>query len=174
MTIQADVSWREQYVSHALNRKFTGIIPPGVYAGFDCSVTSDGNVTVGAASDQHVAVVEVNGYSITVRMDAAEVVATSLAEPYIVIDANYAVGVATRVELQAVAVPAPHQIVLGRAAQSSDASWWVDESERQNASMGIDAETLAKLASAQIETMEQQLALHERVYALEQAASSAQ
>jgi len=173
MAIQADISWREQYVSHALNRKFTGIIPIGVYQGFACTVDAAGAVTVGNDGVAGVAVAEVNGYSVTVRMDAPETVQTAPAAPYVVLVPYYAIGVATRVDLQAVATPESHHLILTKAVQGSDGAWQLDDSERQVATWRTaDSETLAQMASAQVETMERQLALQERVYALEQASTT--
>lgn len=177
MALVADVSWREQYVSHALNRKFTGVIPTGVYQGFACTVASDGTVTVGQGETPNTAVAEVGGYSVTIRMDEPATVATTAATPYVVLSPYYAIGAPTRVDIKAVSTPESHHIVLCRVTPAADTPSGepeIDDAERDaplwHQGSGIDAETLAQMAAAQVETMEQQMALHERVYALEQTA----
>lgn len=65
------VRWREQYGSSALNKKFAGIIPAGIYRGFNLS-TSGSNNTVTVAPDatflDHLAVYETSdGWSLTFR-----------------------------------------------------------------------------------------------------------
>lgn len=173
MALHVDISWREQYVSHALNRKFTGVIPTGVYRGFNPTVSSAGLVTVGDDGEEGIAVAEVNGYSVTIRQEPGEPesVQASPAMPYIVLVPYYAIGVATRVSLAAVATPEPHHIVLTRADQENASDWLLNDSERQVATWhGSNTAALAQMAAAQVETMEQQMALHQRIYALEQAA----
>jgi hypothetical protein len=173
MALHIDISWREQYVSHALNRKFTGIIPTGVYRGFNPTVNAAGLVTVGEDGEEGIAVAETNGYSVTIRQEPGEpeAVQASSETPYIVLVPYYAIGVATRVSLSAVASPAPHHIILARAEKPGGAAWTLNDSERQVATWhGSNTTALAQMAAAQVETMEQQIALHQRVYALEQAA----
>lgn len=177
MGLVADVSWREQYVSHALNRKFAGVIPTGVYQGFECAVDSDGMVTVGSADTPNTAVAEVGGYSVTIRSDSAITVATSSATPYVVLSPYYSIGAPTRVEIKAVAAPESHHIVLCRVtpgAETESGLPEIDSSATQvpawHQASSISEDTLAQMAAAQVETMEQQMALHERVFALEQTA----
>lgn len=64
------IRWREQYVSAALNEKFAGIIPPGIYKGFRLAPSGvPMTVSVVHGPDaSSVAVVERNGYSLTVAM----------------------------------------------------------------------------------------------------------
>ena len=67
--------WKEQYASEGLNRKFAGIITPGIYRGFtigadgaDLSVVIDPDPT----TNDHSAVYESSdGFSVTVRDDAS-------------------------------------------------------------------------------------------------------
>ncbi|MGP9633782.1 hypothetical protein ACT3R7_12015 [Halomonas sp. AOP43-A1-21] len=149
--LQADIQWREQYVSHALNRKFTGIIPTGVYEGFDCSANGY-SVTVGEQGANNTAVVESNGYSITVRLTAPESIEPTAAKPYVVIDARYQMGMTTIARLVAVAKPEAHHLVLCKVADTGSA-WQVETQERHLPKTVRVDETLAQMATAQIDQM---------------------
>lgn len=160
--IYADIQWREQYVSHALNRKFTGVIPTGIYQGFECS--ADGNrIKVGTGSE-NTAVAETHGYSITLRMTEPEYVMPSEGAPYIVLEARYQPGVATTAKLAAVAKPEPHHIVLCHVTDNGT-GWTVDTSERSLARIIRMDIALAQMAEAQIEQMERHLALRDKAEA---------
>lgn len=158
--LQADIQWREQYVSHALNRKFAGVIPTGIYQGFTCQA-NDYGLTVGDADGENTAVVEVNGYSITIRMTEPESVAPSTSAPYVVIDAYYGMGVATRASLKAVAEPAAGQLVLCKVVDTGS-GWEIDESERALSRATRLDTALAEMAEAQIEAMQRHLELREK------------
>jgi len=59
--LRVDLAYQEKYASQSLNSKFAGILPEGVYRGFDVSVDTDGGafaVKVGSAGD-NVALMEV-------------------------------------------------------------------------------------------------------------------
>ncbi len=59
--LRVDMSYRERWSSLALNNKFSGMLPQGVYRGFNVSVYGDGSsmeVSVGSSSDS-IALVEV-------------------------------------------------------------------------------------------------------------------
>ncbi|MDX5979550.1 hypothetical protein [Vreelandella alkaliphila] len=149
--LQADIQWREQYVSHALNRKFTGIIPTGIYEGFVCKA-SGYRLTVGEAGASNTAVVESNGYSITVRLTEPEVVEPTAAKPYVVIDARYQMGMTTIARLIAVAEPASHHLVLCKVTDTGS-RWQVDTVERHLAkTVRLDG-AIAEMAAAQIDQM---------------------
>ena len=161
--IYADIQWREQYVSHALNRKFTGVIPTGVYQGFVCE--PDGyRVKVGVQGEDNTAVAETHGYSVTIRMTEPEFVEPTGAKPYVVLEARYQPGVATTAKLAAVAAPEAHHIVLCRVTDSGS-GWEADESERSLARIIRMDTSLAQMAEAQIEQMERHLALRDKAEA---------
>lgn len=158
--IHADIQWRERYVSHALNRKFAGVIPTGIYQGFDCRIS--GNAVMVGGGEESIAVVETEGYSITLRMTEEERVPFNAGNPYVVIDARYAVGVATRADLKAVSAPAPEQIVLCKVVDNGS-GWEVDNSERGLARPVRVDTTLAQLAEGHVTQFYRYLSLHERV-----------
>lgn len=89
--LRQTVKFGERYVSSALNRKFEGILAPGIYRGFELKAGGVGKVLVTSGDyDRSVAVVERDGYNITVTMDDAGYVAIPAAgEWFIVIEAMY-------------------------------------------------------------------------------------
>lgn len=106
-----DISWRERYVSHALNRKFFGVIPVGVYRGFGVTKNNDGTVTIDTS--ESVAVVETNGYNITVTGDGSpETIAIPDGEYKLVIRAKYSIGSTTTAEILAVDTPQKGDAVI--------------------------------------------------------------
>lgn len=118
MPLIADIKWREQYASSALNRKLAGVVDPGIYWGFVLAPGGGMNVRVYGGEEPDypvsVAVAERDGYSVTVRLDTDEVVA--IAGPgqwHLVLEVSYIVGQETSVALKAVPTPAAHHVVLG-------------------------------------------------------------
>ena len=87
------VKFGERYVSSALNRKLAGIFGAGVYHGFNVRPSGvPGYVLIAHDPDypKSVAVVERNGYSLTVSMaDPGYVAIPSAGEWYIVLEAFY-------------------------------------------------------------------------------------
>lgn len=71
MSLFQSVRWGEEYTSRALNRKFAGVIAPGVYHGFTVSPGGTMAVLVGHDPDyaRSVAVVERGGYSLTLILE---------------------------------------------------------------------------------------------------------
>ena len=69
--LRQSVRWGEEYVSRGLNIKFAGVIPPGIYRGFHLAPYNQGALLVehGPDCQQSVAVVERDGYSLSVIMD---------------------------------------------------------------------------------------------------------
>lgn len=157
--LQADIQWREQYVSHALNRKFAGIIPTGIYEGFACRANGY-NVIVGEEGAQNTAVVESNGYSITVRLTEPENIAPSAEKPYVVIDARYQMGMVTIARLQVAAAPESHHLVLCKVVDTGS-EWLVETAERDLAkTVRLDG-AIAEMAAAQIDQMHRYLLLRD-------------
>lgn len=75
MALTQQIQWHEQYASHALNRKFAGIIPQGVYHGFVVTPLTGMSLSIAPDVSEHplsVAVVERDGYSVTITSDADE------------------------------------------------------------------------------------------------------
>lgn len=90
--LRQNVKWGERYVSSGLNKKFAGIITPGVYHGF--RVKPGGVMKVFIDHDANyprsVAVVERDGYSLNITMDDPGYVdIPAVGTWYIVIEAFY-------------------------------------------------------------------------------------
>lgn len=91
-TLRQNVKWGERYVSSGLNKKFAGIIDPGVYHGFRVKPGGTMKVLIDHDSDypRSVAVVEREGYSLNVTMDDPGYVdIPTVGTWYIVIEAFY-------------------------------------------------------------------------------------
>jgi hypothetical protein len=119
MPLTVDIKWREQYASSALNRKLAGVVDPGIYWGFAVEPGGGLNVRVYEGADPDypvsVAVVERDGYSMTVRLDTDETVAIlSHGTWYVVLEGSYIVGQDTSAALKAVPAPAAHHVVLAK------------------------------------------------------------
>jgi hypothetical protein len=128
MALTADVQWREQYASHALNRKLAGVVQAGVYWGFEVTPAGGLQLEVGLGDDPDypvsVAVVERDGYSLTCRMDTQELIDIPEAgRTYeIVLEASYVLGQQTDARLKAVPSAAEHHVVLARVDVPSGAT----------------------------------------------------
>lgn len=123
--LRVDVAWREQYTSASLNQKFAGVIPTGVYKGFDVAPGVGLNVVVGSVADDNLAVVERDNYSLTARMpqDKARVVAVEAGRTnYIVIEVFYAEESQTTVEIKAVSSPSSYHVTLATVTLGSGAT----------------------------------------------------
>lgn len=106
-----DISWREQYASAALNRKLFGVIPVGVYRGF--VVTENGNGTVTVNTTNSVAVVETDGYSLTVRGDGTpETLPVPDGDWVLVLRGSYTIGGTTTAQLLVVGEAQPGDAVV--------------------------------------------------------------
>lgn len=69
--VSQNVRWGESYVSHGLNRKFFGLIRPGIYRGYWLKPGPAQHVFVDNDEDRlsSMAVVERDGYNLTITMD---------------------------------------------------------------------------------------------------------
>ena len=120
MALTADVQWREQYASHALNRKLAGVIESGIYWGFEVRPAGGLRVQVGLGDDPDypvsVAVVERDGYSLTVRLDTQETldVPADGAAYDVVLEGSYVLGQQTDARLKLVPAAAAHHVRLAR------------------------------------------------------------
>lgn len=75
MTLETHLSWKEPYASVSLNRKDSGIMPPGVYRGF--VVSPGGGMVLSVAPNaadypRSVAIVDRDGYNFTVSTSETE------------------------------------------------------------------------------------------------------
>ena len=111
------IQWREQYVSAALNQKFSGILTPGVYRGFvlSPSLTRPRTVTVGhGAYGRSLAVVERDGYSITVCMtDGGDVTLPAVGRWYVCVEAYYVTHAPGYQRIVCREEPDEHHVVIG-------------------------------------------------------------
>jgi hypothetical protein len=67
--IRVDVAWGESYTSAALNKKLAGVLPSGVYWGFEVVTAAGRKVKIYTGENpdypKNVVIVERNGYSLT-------------------------------------------------------------------------------------------------------------
>lgn len=115
--LRQSVRWGEEYVSRGLNIKLAGIIRPGVYHGFVLKPGGIMTVLVEHAPDypRSVAVVERDGFSLTVVMDDPGVVTIPTKGAwYVCIEALYAPTQQGYQRIVARERPESHHIVLGK------------------------------------------------------------
>ena len=124
--LRQSVRWGERYVSSALNRKFAGILPAGIYHGFRIKPGGIMSVLVehdAAYPDRSVAVVERDGFSLTIVMDDPGYVDIPTAGVwYVVIEAFY---IETQVGYQRIVARQkiePHHVVIGKVSVPEDGS----------------------------------------------------
>ncbi len=116
-----DVRWKEPYVSAGLNRKFAGVLAPGVVWGFEVDAPGGMLVRVWPGDDpdypESVALVDRDGYSLTVRQsgeDTVDLAGRAGGTVFIVLEALYAPNQDTVTSLQAVTTPADHHVILAK------------------------------------------------------------
>lgn len=117
LVLEQMVKYHEEYVSRALNTKFGGVLDPGVYKGF--VVKPGGGLKVSIETDEDypmsIAVVERDGYSITVRAsDAGTVDVPVQGSHYVCLEAYYALGQPGYQRVVFRATPEEHHVVLGK------------------------------------------------------------
>ncbi|WP_432773862.1 tail fiber domain-containing protein [Vibrio parahaemolyticus] len=93
----ADTQYLEPNSSESLNRKLCGIVEAGVYRGFNVAVIGN-TMTVNVTSGQQygVAMVERDGYLLTIRQQHDVVLTVPIGRSYAVIDAIYQHGLITK------------------------------------------------------------------------------
>lgn len=96
LPLLADVQFLEPFAADALNRKFHGIVPPGIYRGYQYSLPGQMQLTIGKDMTG-VAVVELGNWSLNVH----QVAPVTLTVPagfkgYVILDAVYGVGIVTK------------------------------------------------------------------------------
>ncbi len=115
--LRQNIRWGEEYVSRGLNAKLAGIIKPGVYHGFVLKPGGTMAVLVDHEPDypRSVAVVERDGYSLTVVMDDPGIVHIPATGTWFVcIEAHYSPTQQGYQRIVAREKPEPHHVVLGR------------------------------------------------------------
>ena len=132
MALIASVRWQERYASFAINRKLAGILSPGIYWGFEVSPAGGMNIRVHHGDNPDypasVAVIEREGYSITLRMDAEEVIdIPGSGDWYVVLEAYYTPGQETYQTLKMVTSPADHHVILAKISVPEGAEEILDD-----------------------------------------------
>ncbi|MBE0505900.1 MAG: hypothetical protein IBX50_04160 [Marinospirillum sp.] len=143
-----DVSWREEYSSAALNRKFGGAIKPGIYGGFSVAASID-QVTVSHADSAAVADIynpvsaEIDGigkYLLTIHMTADVVIPCPVGSHYLVIRASYGIKEQTASELLFVSAPQERDLIICEATLvAAGQPPQLDFSSRSTMSVASDA-----------------------------------
>jgi hypothetical protein len=96
LPLLADMQYLEPFGTDALNRKFHGIVPPGIYRGYQYSLPGAMKIAIGA-NKNGVAVVEVGNWSINVHQVApVELTVPKGFAGYLVLDATYGIGIVTK------------------------------------------------------------------------------
>lgn len=96
LPLLADLQYLEPFGTDALNRKFHGIVPPGIYRGYQYSLPGGMKIAIGATGNG-VAVVEIDNWSINVHQVAkVELTVPKPFAGYVVLDATYGIGVITK------------------------------------------------------------------------------
>ena len=126
MALEQSVKFGARYTSQALNKKLSGVIPPGIYHGFKLKPGVGRSILVCKDDDYpagSVAVVDRDGYSITVTMkdDTQFEVPAGAGELYVVIQAAYipeTEGYQNIVFRNT--TPEDHHVVLGKVSVTAD------------------------------------------------------
>lgn len=123
--MRQSVRWGENYVSRALNEKFYKVIKPGIFAGFILKPAGVMRVCVQHAKGENVsvAVVERDGYSITVLMDGAgDVAIPAKGEWFICLEAFYTPNQQGYQRIVAREEPESYHVILGKVVVTTDAA----------------------------------------------------
>ena len=120
--LRQSVRWGERYVSSALNKKFAGIIPAGIYQGFHLRPAGPMLVEAYHGDEgRSVAIVERAGYSLTIIMeDPIAVRIPAPGEWFIVLEAFY---IETQPGYQRIVArqnKEAHHVVLGKVSVPAD------------------------------------------------------
>lgn len=172
--LRQSVKWQEQYVSAALNSKFAGIIPAGIYKGFELAPQGQMAVLVKHSDGyrKSVAVVERENYSITVIMDdPCTVTIPAKGTWYICVEAYYNPKQTGYTRLVAREKAEDYHVILGTVVADTDTSI-IDEANistvgRQNGV--LSGEVLSALYERQTDCFTSTIKLSDRVTKLELA-----
>lgn len=140
--LRQSVRFGEEYVSSALNQKFAGIISPGVYRGFVVKPGGIMTVAVGhdASGGPSIAVVERDGYNLTILMDdPCTVSIPTTGTWFICIEALYSVRQAGYQRIVAREQREAHHVVLATVSVTENGveilSSMISADDRQQASI---------------------------------------
>ena len=123
--LEQSVRFGEHYVSRALNEKFSGIFPQGVYRGFVLKPSVlPMQITVANDKDwsNSVAIVERDGYSMTIMMrDAGDISIPAVGVWFVCIEAYYSIKQAgyQRIVVKSEADLQSYHIILGQISVST-------------------------------------------------------
>lgn len=97
MALLADIQFLEPMASEAINRKFLGVVPKGIYRGFHVTAEAGRSLLVGA-SGPGTAVIERDGYCLTIQQQhpVSLPVGDAAFDGYVVLEGVYGVGVVTK------------------------------------------------------------------------------
>lgn len=124
------VRWGENYVSRALNIKAAGIIPTGIYHGYQVKPCSDMAVLIDHDEDypRSVAVVERDGYSLTVIMnDPGKITIPASGDWFICLEAFYNPTKQGYQRIVARQKAEAHHVVLAAVSVPADATLITEE-----------------------------------------------
>lgn len=115
--LRIDTAWRENYSGASMNRKLTGVVPTGIYSGFQVIIDAQHPLTVlvGDTVNESIAVVETQGYSLTTRMPAGMQKAIKItpgSTQHIIIQVDYQHDQVSTVELVVTTTLTPNSVVL--------------------------------------------------------------
>lgn len=93
----ADIQFLELFTSESLNRKFYGIVRPGIFRGFNHEIGDGLTLNIGDDSKQNTAFVERDGYTLTIQgQHPVTVTIPAGQKSAVVIEAFYQYGVKTK------------------------------------------------------------------------------
>lgn len=116
LALLADLQYLEPMGSEALNRKFLGIVPRGVYRGFLYSLPGGMTLRIGANNEPGTAIVESNLAAITVQqVKTIDLTVPANFDGYVVLEATYGVGVITKQVSTSATVDAARLKLVARA-----------------------------------------------------------
>lgn len=130
------VRWGENYVSQALNIKAAGIIPTGVYHGYQVKPCNDMAILIDHDEDypRSVAVIERDGYSLTVIMDdPGKITIPAPGNWFICIEAFYNSTKQGYQRIVAREKVETHHVVLASVKADGTSPLEISYAERQNA-----------------------------------------
>lgn len=122
--LRVDTAWRENYSGASMNQKLHGLLPKGVYSGFEVKPKSGLTVEV-SGKDMNVAVIEVGTYSLTARMPqhVSKVVELKKGKTqYVVLEAQYALHQSTSVGIFVRDSVPENGVMLAKVSLPHDAS----------------------------------------------------
>ena len=172
LVMQQHVRWGEEYVSRGLNTKFSGVLEPGVYRGFNVAPGGGMDVLISPDDDftDSVAVVERDGYNITVRAPGSgRFTIPAAGTHYICIDAYYSPQQAGFQRIVSRATPEAYHVVIAKVVVPVGATEITAAMISEDGRMtGSPIEWLIENAAKLVEVQTANLTLQSRLGNLEQ------